>query len=181
MRIIAGTHRRRVIRPPADLPVRPTTDMAKEGLFNIFRNLIEFEGKSALDLFSGTGSIAFELVSRGCKQVVAVDQNKNCVEWIRKGTGQFDMHNLQVKHFDSFKYIVQNPLRFDIIFADPPYNMDRVEGLSVLIFKYQILEPGGWLVIEHSANVDLSMQSHFDNHRKYGKVNFSFFHLETEN
>ena len=154
--------------------------MAKESLFNIFRNLIDFEGKTVLDLFSGTGSIAFEFVSRGCEKVFAVDQNRNCTDWIRKGAGQFGMDNLFVQQTDSLKFIARSLQSFDIIFTDPPYDMEGIEELPDVIFDSMILKPEGWLVIEHSRRIDFSGHLHFSDHRKYGKVNFSFFHRKTE-
>lgn len=175
MRIIAGSHKGRIIHTPNNLPVRPTTDMAKESLFNILRNLIDFEGKAVLDLFSGTGSIAFEFVSRGCEQVVAVDQNRNCAEWIRKAAGQFNMDNLSVQQSESFKFIARNFRSFDIIFADPPYDMENIEEIPDAVFSSNILKPEGWLVVEHSRRIDFSVSPHFYDHRKYGKVNFTFF------
>ncbi|MBE0649828.1 MAG: 16S rRNA (guanine(966)-N(2))-methyltransferase RsmD [Bacteroidales bacterium] len=175
MRIIAGSHRGRVIRPPNNLPVRPTTDMAKESLFNILRNLVDFEGVSAMDLFSGTGSIAFELISRGCEQVVAVDQNRSCADWIRKAAGQFGMNNLSVQQSDSFKFIARSFKSFDVIFADPPYDMENIEDLPDAVFNSSVLKPEGLLVIEHSRRIDFTAHPHFFDHRKYGKVNFTFF------
>ena len=150
--------------------------MAKEGLFNILRNRIEFEQTNALDLFSGTGSIAFELISRGCLSVVAVDQNRSCAEWIRKGTKAFSMNNLSVVQADSFKFIARSTSLYDLIFADPPYNHDRLPDLSQWIFKHNLLKPGGWLIIEHPESVDFSKEDYFYDHRHYSKVNFSFFH-----
>ena len=175
MRIIAGSHKGRVLRVPQNLPVRPTTDMAKEALFNIFRNLFDFEGKTVLDLFSGTGAISFEFVSRGCKQVLAVDQNRNCTAWIRKATKQFAIDNLLVQQADSFNFIARSMRSFDIIFADPPYDMESLETLPDAVFNSAILKPEGWLVVEHSRRIDFSEHPHFFDHRKYGKVNFTFF------
>lgn len=180
MRIIAGSHKGRVLHIPRNLPVRPTTDMAKESLFNILRNLVGFDDMSALDLFSGTGSVAFEFVSRGCKQVLAADQNRNCTAWIKKAARQFDMDNLTVQCADSFKFIAGSQRSFDIVFADPPYNMENIETLPDAVFNSSILMPEGWLVIEHSRRLDFSGHPYFFDHRKYGKVNFTFFHRKTE-
>jgi 16S rRNA (guanine(966)-N(2))-methyltransferase RsmD len=176
MRIIAGSHKGRIIHTPNNLPVRPTTDMAKESLFNILNNLIDFDGKAVLDLFSGTGSIAFEFVSRGSEWVVAVDQNRSCAEWIRKAAGQFKMDNLSVQQSESFKFIAKSFRSFDIIFADPPYDMVNIEEIPDVVFSSNILNPDGWLVVEHSNRIDFSAHPHFYDHRKYGKVNFTFFH-----
>jgi len=177
MRIIAGKYRSRKINPPSGLPVRPTTDMARESLFNILNNLIEFQNVVALDLFSGTGAVSFELASRGCNDVTAIDQNRNCVEWIRQATKDFQMDGIQVRQADSFRFIRQPLRKYDLIFADPPYNMDRIEDISIQVFKSGILNNNGWLVVEHPKDIDFSGQPFFHSHRKYGKVNFSFFHF----
>ncbi len=179
MRIIAGSYKGRVLHVPNNLPVRPTTDMAKEALFNIFRNLFEFEGKTVLDLFSGTGAVSFEFVSRGCEQVWAVDKNRNCTEWIKKAAKQFEMNNLYVQQAESFKFIKRSLRSFDIIFADPPYAMDEIENLPDVVFNSTILKPEGWFVVEHSRRLDFSGHPHFFDHRKYGKVNFTFFQRKT--
>lgn len=180
MRIIAGKYKSRKINPPANLPVRPTTDMARESLFNILNNLVEFENISALDLFSGTGAVSFELISRGCNDVTAVDKNRDCVEWIRHAANNFQLENLLVRQTDSFRFIRQSPRRYDLIFADPPYSLERIEDISKQVFENNLLKEGGWLVLEHPKEVGFSGQPFFESHRKYGKVNFSFFHFTND-
>ncbi|MCF6170895.1 MAG: RsmD family RNA methyltransferase [Bacteroidales bacterium] len=175
MRIIGGKYSRRVLRPPKNLPVRPTTDLAKESLFNILSNKINFEGIAALDLFTGTGSIAFEFASRGCLPVVAVDASFACIRFIQRTAGDFGMENLQTVRSDVFRFIRSTPKKFGLIFADPPYALDDIDNISRLIFENALLNKGGWLVLEHPREVDLSEQAFFVDHRKYGKVNFSFF------
>ncbi len=175
MRIISGKYGRRNIRPPKDLPVRPTTDMAKESLFNILSNKIDFENKSALDLFAGTGSIAFEFVSRGCQPVVAVDKNFQCIQFIKKAGSAFGMEDLQAIRTDVFRYIQSTSKKFDLIFADPPYALESIETINQLVFENKLLNKDGWLIVEHPREIDFSEQDHFVEHRKYGKVNFSFF------
>jgi len=177
MRIIAGKYRSRKINPPPGLPVRPTTDLARESLFNILNNLLDFRKISALDLFSGTGAVSFELISRGCTDVTAVDQNRHCTEWIRKAANDFQMENIQVHQADSFHFIKQNYRKYDLIFADPPYHLENIINISRLVFKNNLLHENGWLVVEHPKEADFSGQSFFHSHRKYGKVNFSFFHF----
>ncbi|GMT44266.1 MAG: methyltransferase [bacterium] len=177
MRIIAGKYKSRKITPPKNLPVRPTTDRARESLFNVLNNLVDFREITALDLFSGTGAISFELVSRGCNEVTAVDQNRQCVEWIRNATKNFQIENLQIRQADSFRFMTQSPQKYHLIFADPPYNMNRIEDISRQVFKNDLLKEDGWLVIEHPKEIDFSEQQYFSGHRKYGKVNFSFFHF----
>ena len=158
-----------------NLPVRPTTDMAKESLFNILSNKIDFEDKLALDLFTGTGSIAFEFVSRGCQTVIAVDKNFQCIQFIKQAGLEFGMENLHVIRTDVFRFIQSTSKKFDIIFADPPYALDGIETINQLVFENKLLNKGGWLIVEHPREIDFSEQEHFVEHRKYGKVNFSFF------
>lgn len=177
MRIIAGKYRSRKINPPANLPVRPTTDRARESLFNILNNLVDFQNVIALDLFSGTGAVSFELISRGCDDVTAVDHNRNCVEWIRHAAKDFQIENLQVRQADTFRFISQNHRKYDLIFADPPYSLENIKDISSQIFDGNLLDEGGWLIVEHPKEVDFSNQPFFHSHRKYGKVNFSFFHF----
>lgn len=176
MRIIGGKYGRRTIRPPKNLPVRPTTDLAKESLFNILSNKIDFYDKTALDLFTGTGSIAFEFASRACQEVIAIDKNQQCIQFINKASSDFGMENLHAIRADAFRFIQSSSRRFDLIFADPPYALAHIDTISQLIFENNLLNKEGWLIVEHPREVDLSKQEHFAEHRKYGKVNFSFFH-----
>ena len=178
MRIISGRYSRRILHPPKNLPVRPTTDMAKESLFNILNNQLYFEGKYVLDLFAGSGSISLEFVSRGASAVLAVDSNQRCVAWIRDIAKKLETKEITVLRSDAFRFITQNPSQFDIIFADPPYNMEGIETVSLQVFDNNLLKPGGILIIEHPKHIDFSHQPHFTEHRKYGKVNFSFFVLK---
>ncbi|MEI6123140.1 MAG: RsmD family RNA methyltransferase [Bacteroidota bacterium] len=175
MRIISGTLGRRKLHPPETLPVRPTTDLAKESLFNILNNLIDFEDIAMLDLFAGTGSIAFEFVSRGAAQVTAVDSNLRCIDFIAKTALEFKVTNLKTSQTDVFKFINHTLQRFDVIFADPPYDMPNIPTLPNRIFEKELLLPDGLLVMEHSREHDFSAHPHFSQHRSYGKVNFSFF------
>ena len=174
MRIIGGKYSRRLIHPPKNLPVRPTTDLAKESLFNILRHQVDFQDKNALDLFAGTGSISYELASRGCAQVISVDQNYRCIRFIKETSQGFEM-NIKAVRADVFRFIKSTPLKFDLIFADPPYSLEGIENISQMIFEHQLLNPGGLLVVEHPGSIDLSEQPGFSSHRNYGKVNFSFF------
>ena len=175
MRIIGGQYGRRTIRPPKNLPVRPTTDLAKESLFNILSNKTDFENKMALDLFAGTGSIAFEFASRYCDEVIAVDKNHQCIQFIKTTASDFGMQNLQAIRADVFRFIQSTAKKFNIIFADPPYALENIEMISRLVFENELLTTDGWLIVEHPREIDFSEQEHFVEHRKYGKVNFSFF------
>ena len=179
MRIISGTHKRRPIVTPANLPVRPTTDLAKESLFNILNNNFDFEDLEVLDLFSGTGSISFEFASRGAKRIVVVDNNYRCVEFIRKAAQGFGFNNvLTVQRANVFSFLKYPQAPFDLIFADPPYEMEDIAGIPELVFKQKLLKPEGWLVVEHSRDQDFESHPHFLQHRKYGKVNFSIFSMD---
>ena len=175
MRIIAGTFKRRFIHPPTNLPVRPTTDLARESLFNILWNKMDFENKQVLDLFSGTGAVSYEFISRGSKSVVAVDANYKCTSFIKKTADEFGMNTLKVMKADVFRFLKSAKISFDIIFSDPPYDLEGVDLLPNLIFDNHILNPNGIFILEHPKTYDFSEHPHFDEHRKYGKVNFTFF------
>ena len=125
MRIIRGRYQRRRIEAPHTLPVRPTTDMAKESLFNILENYMDFEEVEALDLFAGTGNISYELVSRGCPRVLAVDENQGCVKFIRETATKLSMDELSVVRADVFRFVPKHTLKYDLIFCDPPYDCEH--------------------------------------------------------
>jgi len=175
MRIIRGRHQRRQIVAPDNLPTRPTTDMAKESLFNILENQIDLEETTALDLFAGTGNISYELVSRGCPHVTAVDENQNCVRFIRETANKLNMNELSVVKSDVFRFLPMHKTKYDLIFADPPYDCKHYELLVDLIFQNELLKEDGIFVLEHDRTIDFSEHPHCYDHRKYGKVNFTFF------
>jgi 16S rRNA (guanine966-N2)-methyltransferase len=175
VRIITGKYRGRQLHPPANLPVRPTTDFAKEGLFNVLNNLIDFEEVRVLDLFSGTGSLAFEFFSRGAIGVTAVETDKKCVAFINRTVQLLNAENISVINADVFSYLKRPYESFDLIFADPPYEMEKIEEIPGLIFQSQILKQKGWFILEHSRNQDFTTHLLFQQHRKYGNVNFTFF------
>lgn len=176
MRIISGTYKGRKIVAPAKLPVRPTTDMAKEALFNILNNQYYFDDISVLDLFSGTGNISYEFASRGTEDITAVDDNYGCIKFINSTAENFEMPIKTLKN-DVFKFLENFAQQFNIIFADPPYDFD-VEIFSKipeLVFKNNLLEEEGLLIIEHSKHTDLSHLEHYSHSKKYGGNMFSFF------
>ncbi len=175
MRIVSGRYKRRVISPPKNLPVRPTTDMAKESVFNIMGNYIEFSRCEVLDLFAGTGNISYEFVSRGCKTVTAVDINFGCVRFMKETSAKLNMKELVIVKQDVFRYLNSVKRKFDIIFADPPYDLENIHEIYRKVVDNQLLNPDGWLIIEHPEEIDFSEMKHFYEHRKYGRVNFSFF------
>lgn len=175
MRIVRGEFKGRHITAPSNLPVRPTTDFAKEGLFNVLENHIEFEGLKVLDLFSGTGNISYEFASRGAASITCVDIDLGCTNFIKKTFSNLEYKNGKVIKSDVFKYIKSCKDSFDLIFADPPYALDKIPQIPLAIFESNLLKPGGWLIVEHDQFTDLSSHEKFVVKRNYGKVNFSFF------
>ena len=179
MRIISGKYKGRRISAPKRLPVRPTTDMAKEALFNILNNTYYFDEISVLDLFAGTGNISYEFASRGTDQIVCVDADHGCVKFIDKTAQEFGFGITTVKS-DALKYLEKTTYKATIIFADPPYNMSLTDFSKIpeTVFNNKLLLEGGVLIIEHSKQTDLSHLAHFTNQRKYGGSIFSFFERE---
>ncbi|MCE5179533.1 MAG: RsmD family RNA methyltransferase [Porphyromonadaceae bacterium] len=175
MRIISGKYKSRRIQVPSNLKARPTTDFAKENLFNILNNRIDWEETTALDLFSGTGSIALELVSRGCPYVVSVEQNQNHFQFICKAQEKLGAKELFPVRADVFKYLQSLRQQFDLIFADPPYELAGIEQLPLIIFEKNLLRAEGLFVLEHSKKFNFSHLPHFLEERTYGSVHFSFF------
>lgn len=175
MRIIGGSLGRRIIRPPAGLPVRPTTDKAKEALFNILNNYVDFEGLCVLDLFAGTGSISYEFASRGAKQVVAIDNNAKCVRFMQKVKQEYTLDKLIVYKADALKYIAYATGTFDVVFCDPPYDMAGIANLPEMILSKMLVEKDGILIVEHPATIVFDSYPLFSFKRNYSKVHFSFF------
>ena len=175
MRIIGGILKGLRLNPPKNLPVRPTTDLAKEALFNILQNQIEFEGIIVLDLFSGTGNIAMEFASRGAGQVIAIDRSIHCIHYLKDIARQHRLENIKVFKDDVFKYLQLENDRFDLIFADPPYDLNKIPELPGIIFDKNLLLPGGLLIVEHQALQNLSKHHAFVEQRTYGHSSFSFF------
>lgn len=176
MRIISGLYKGRRISAPKKLPVRPTTDMAKEALFNIINNRYYFDDISVLDLFAGTGNISYEFASRGTEKILAVDDNYGCIKFINNTSESFDMPINTIKS-DVFKFLEQTQQKHTIIFADPPYDfeIERFSKLPELVFKNTILEDEGLLIVEHSKHTDLSHLNNYSHSRSYGGNTFSFF------
>lgn len=175
MRIVSGRLRGRTIRPPRNLPVRPTTDMAKEGLFNILANRYTFEGLRSLDLFCGTGNISLELLSRGVDDITCVDAHAGCVQFVKQALEGFGCTQAQVSRADALQFVSRTTGKWDIIFADPPFDFDGHVALVETILYRQLLREDGVLVVEHPASVDLSEVKGYVRTRKYGRVYFSFF------
>jgi len=175
LRIISGTHKSRRLNPPKNLPVRPTTDLAKESLFNVLHNLVDFSELNILDLFAGTGSLSFEFASRGCISVISMDQNFKCVDYIRKTANDLGFKNIKTIKADVFKSLKSNNYSFDLIFADPPYDLNWIDQIPDMIFTKGWLNKNAWLIVEHPGDVDFTRHEFFIQKRVYGRVNFSFF------
>lgn len=179
MRIISGKYKGKRLTAPKKLPVRPTTDMAKEALFNILNNRFYFDELNVLDLFSGTGNISYEFASRGCKKITAVDGHQGCVRYIGRTTQELDFSIATVKS-DVYKFLQATPEKFNLIFADPPYDFDKGQFLKIadLVFDKGLLLEDGLLIIEHSEQTTLSEHPKFTEQRKYGGSIFSFFEAQ---
>lgn len=175
MRIISGTHKGRQFHPPKNLPVRPTTDFAKESLFNILNNHFDFEEVKVADLFCGTGGITYEFLSRGSTDVIAVDDNFGCCSFVKKTIEAFSLPRTRVIRSDVFSFLKNNIETYDIIFADPPYDLDKIDQIPALVFEKNLIRENGWLVVEHGERTNLSAHPRFREVRKYGNVFFSIF------
>ena len=181
MRIISGKHKGRRLRAPKNLPVRPTTDMAKEALFNIINNGYYFDSIAVIDLFSGTGNISYEFASRGTKSIYAVDTNYNCIKYISTTAKELDLEINTFKS-DVYKFIDKTSMQADIIFADPPYDFEVEKFLEIvdIVFTKNLLKEEGVLIIEHSKQTDLSKHDKHSYDKRYGGNVFSFFENSTE-
>lgn len=176
MRIISGKYKARRINAPKNLPVRPTTDMCKESLFNILNNHFSFNELHILDLFAGTGNISYEFASRGATPIICVDADMGCINFIKKTAAEFDFDITAIKS-DVFTFLSKHNNEYDVIFADPPYNMELhdFEKMITKIFDKQLLQEEGMLVVEHSKNTLLDHLPNFSSSRSYGGSTFSFF------
>lgn len=180
MRIISGKFKSKRLQAPKNLPVRPTTDMAKEALFNIINNLYYFHEINVLDLFSGTGNISYEFGSRGTENITAIDGHFGCIKYINTTSKELDL-NIQAYKSDVYKFLEKCTTKFDVIFADPPYDfeVDKFEKIVALVFEKELLNEGGILIIEHSKHTNFTDNSQLSYQKKYGGNMFSFFENET--
>lgn len=179
MRIISGKFRRKSIFPPKNFKARPTTDVAKESLFNILENLVEIEDLEVLDLFSGTGGISYEFASRGCKHITSVELNYQHFSFIKKTIAELGLENeIKAIKSNAFVFIQRIKEQYDLIFADPPYDLKNLETIPNEIFENKLLKKDGLLILEHSEQNNFSSHPNFTNHKKYGSVNFSFFEIK---
>lgn len=178
MRIIRGKYGRRRFDVPGNISARPTTDFARENIFNVLDNMIDLEGATALDLFAGTGAISFEFLSRGCAEVTAVEKASVQYNFIRKVAQQLNATNLRLVRGDALRFVETCTATFDVIFADPPYDMPGFGEVPGAILGSKMLHPGTIVIVEHNRSHDFSGLSGFREHRAYGSVNFSIFEVE---
>lgn len=179
MRIIRGKYGRRRFNVPTNITARPTTDFAKENIFNVLENIIDFEEEQpeALDLFAGTGAISFELLSRGCRAVTSVEKAATQAGFIRKVAKELGADNHTLVRGDALRFIETGAHPYDIVFADPPYNLPGFGEIPAKVLASKLLHPGSIFIIEHSKAYDFSTLPHFLEHRAYGSVNFSIFRI----
>ena len=175
MRIIGGSHAGLRLQPPTSLPVRPTTDMAKEALFNILQHRIDFDGTNVLDLFSGTGNVALEMASRGAARVVAVDIHFKCMQYVNAIAKKLDLTAVKAIRADALKFIASCKDEFDFIFVDPPYDLPQLPHIPSHIVDLGLLKPAGWLVLEHATTRKIPEHACLVETRKYGYSSFSFY------
>ncbi|PJI27548.1 RsmD family RNA methyltransferase [Prevotella intermedia] len=175
MRIITGQFKGRHFDIPRTFKARPTTDFAKENIFNVLNGYIDFDGITALDLFAGTGSISLELVSRGCKEVVSVEKDRDHARFIADCMKKINAENDILIRGDVFRFLKSCHQKFDLVFADPPYALPELDTLPDLVFEHDLLAADGVFVFEHGKHNDFSAHPRFKEHRSYGSVNFSIF------
>ncbi|MEI6048754.1 MAG: RsmD family RNA methyltransferase [Bacteroidota bacterium] len=175
MRIIGGKFRGRRIIPPGDFKARPTTDFAREGLFNILSNRVDFKTISVLDLFSGTGSISYEFASRGAASVHLVDKDPKHISGIKRIIKELNIGNIRPVHIDVKAYLRTCSVKYDIVFADPPYELSWLKELPDMILQADVIKEDGFLILEHPRGLSFAAHKLFFEHRNYGGVNFSFF------
>ncbi len=175
MRIISGQYKGRAINPPKNLRARPTTDFAKENLFNVLQNLVDFEACDVLDLFAGTGSISYEFASRGVRSVTSVEINAVHHNFIRRTAQELGIRNLYAVKANAFLYVKSCPKQFDLIFSDAPYDLEQSEAIIPLVLESNLLREEGIFIFEHSKEKDFSDHPRFWQLRSYGSVQFSFF------
>jgi 16S rRNA (guanine966-N2)-methyltransferase len=175
LRIISGKYKGRKINPPSNFTARPTTDYARESLFNILNNRIDFETVIVLDLFAGTGSISYEFASRGAQVVHLVEKEQRHISFIRKTVVEMKFENIKPIHIDVKAYLKTCRFKYDIVFADPPYKLTWLESLPDMVTSSGVIKEDGFFILEHPKEISFNSHKLFFEHRNYGNVNFSFF------
>lgn len=180
MRIIRGKYGRRRFNVPTNITARPTTDFARENIFNVIENKVDIEGLKCLDLFAGTGAVSFELLSRGAASVTSVEKSPVQAKFIEKVKHELNDNNLRLVRGDALRFIRDSATSFDFVFADPPYDLDGFGDIPGMVLNSKLLHPGSVFIIEHSKKYDFSSLPNFTDHRAYGSVNFSIFEIPEE-
>lgn len=180
MRIIGGSLKGIRFEPPKNIPTRPTTDFAKEGLFNTLNNSYNFENIKVLDLFGGTGSISYEFASRGCEDITTVEIFPKCADFIKQTVQKHKLNAIKVLRMDVFDYIKTCNQKFHVIFAGPPYPLPNLATIPDLIFDHQLVEGEGWFILEHNPNHNFEKHSHYFKNKNYGTTIFSIFTNKTQ-
>jgi 16S rRNA (guanine(966)-N(2))-methyltransferase RsmD len=175
MRIVGGKYRNRRLHPPREIAARPTTDFAKEGLFNVLQHSIALDGIRVLDLFAGTGNISLEFLSRGAAEVISVDQDRVLLNFMQRMARELNETHWRMVKQDVFTFLNSHRGRYDIVFADPPFHMEGIERIPTLVFNAGLLGTDGTLIMEHQEKLDLSHVPGYQRTRSYGLVQFSFF------
>ena len=178
MRIISGSHKGRQFNPPKAFKSRPTTDLAKESLFNVLSNNYQFDGLTVVDLFAGSGGISFEFASRGAKRVICVEKFFPVYKHLLKNVKELGFDNIEIVIKDAFRWVEKSAIKADIIFADPPFSNKGVIDLPKSILEKGLINPGGCLVIEHASVINFEEIHEFSFTKNYGAVNFSFFFVD---
>lgn len=175
MRIISGKYKGKHIPVRKNFPSRPTTDFAKENIFNVIYNQFDFEQLEVLDLFSGTGSISYEFASRGCERIISVEKDFRSFDFIRKTVKELNFDTIRPVKTDAFRFLKKCTEKFDIVFADPPYDLFNLNEIPKMVFEAEILKPGAWFILEHGKTHQFNDNQHLINTRSYGSVQFSIF------
>lgn len=175
MRVIGGKLKGLRFEPPKNIPTRPTTDFAKEGLFNTLNNSYNFENIKVLDLFGGTGSISYEFASRGCTDITTVEIFARCAAFIKQTVAQQKLSGIKVLQMDVFDFVKTSPEKFDVIFAGPPYPLPNLNTIPDLIFENNLVDGEGWFILEHNPNHNFEQHPHFYKSKNYGTTIFSIF------
>lgn len=179
MRIVGGKYRNRRLHPPREMDARPTTDFAKEGLFNVLQHSVPLEDIRVLDLFAGTGNISLEFLSRGAAEVISVEQDRTLFDFMQRTSRELGETHWRMVRGDVFTFLNSHRGRYDIIFADPPFRMEGIERIPTLVFDADLLEPDGMLIIEHHEKLDLGQLPGYVRTRTYGLIHFSIFTTPT--
>lgn len=175
MRIVGGKHRNRRLHPPNEMEARPTTDYAKEGLFNVLQHSIPLEGIRVLDLFAGTGNISLEFLSRGAQEVISVDQDRDLFAFMQRTARELSENGWRMVKSDVFTFLNSHRGVYDVVFADPPFHIEGIERIPTLVREAGLLGSDGTLILEHHEKTDVSHLPGYQRTRKYGAIHFSFF------